>query len=188
VDVLVNNAATAMPGWIHELPVDEIQREINTNLLGPILTARVAIASMRARDASGDIVFITSDATRHPRPMLTTYGATKAALEALAHCMSLELEGTGIRSSTIRVGPTMSEFGFGWPTEILEELMPFWLRFGLSRHNGMLEPDAIAQAVITAVTAPPGVHFDTIEVQPQAPIGDDTPGQALERPEGFDES
>ena len=183
VDVLVNNAATATPGWIEAIPVEDVQRTIGTNLLGPILTSRAAIKSMRAGERAGDLVFITSDATRNPRPRLTTYTATKAGLEALAHCLSLELEGTGIRSTTIRVGPTISEFGFGWPMDELEDLMTYWPRFGLSRHAGVLEPEAIARAVIMAVTAPAGVHVDTIEVQPQAPVGDDSPAQALERPE-----
>ena len=33
---------------------------------------------------------------------MTTYTATKAGVEALAHCLSMELEGTGIRSHTLR--------------------------------------------------------------------------------------
>ncbi len=181
VDVLVNNAAVATPGWIEAIAVEDVQRTIDTNLLGPILTSRAAIRSMRTRDG-GDLVFITSDATRHPRPRLTTYSATKAGLEALAHCLSMELEGTGIRSTTIRVGPTMSEFGFAWPMDEVQDLMTYWPRFGLSRHAGVLEPEAIARAVVMAVTAPAGVHVDTIEVQPQAPIGDDSPAQVLERP------
>jgi NAD(P)-dependent dehydrogenase (short-subunit alcohol dehydrogenase family) len=183
VDVLVNNAAVATPGWLHDLPVDALQREVATNLLGPILMSRLAINAMRARDARGDIVFITSDATRHPRPRLTTYSATKAGVETLAHTLSLELEGTGIRSITVRVGPTMSEFGFGWPTDVLEDLMTYWPRFGLGRHGNVLEAEAVAQAVVIAVSAPAGVHLDTIEVQPQAPVGDHRPAQVLERPD-----
>ena len=182
IDVLVNNAATATPGWLHDVPVDALQREVGTNLLGPILMARLAIGSLRGRSACGDVVFITSDATRNPRPRLTTYSATKAGVEAFAHTLSIELEGTGIRSITVRVGPTLSEFGFGWPMDILEELMDYWPRFGLSRHAGILDADAVARAVVVAVTAPQGVHIDTIEVQPQAPVGDAGPAQALERP------
>ena len=183
VDVLVNNAAVATPGWLHDLPVDALQREVATNLLGPILMSRLAINSMRARGARGDLVFITSDATRNPRPRLTTYSATKAGVEALAHTLSLELEGTGIRSITVRVGPTLSEFGFGWPMDVLEDLMTYWPRFGLGRHAHVLDAEAVAKAVIVAVSAPEGVHLDTIEVQPQAPVGDHGAAQALERPD-----
>ncbi len=183
VDVVVNNAGMATPGWLARTPVEAIEREVHTNLLGPILLSRLAIASMQARAARGHLVFITSDATRHPRPRMSTYTATKAGLEALAHCLSMELEGTGIRSTVVRVGPTLSEFGFGWDMDELTDIMGYWPRFGLQRHGGVLEPTAIASAVVTAVTAPAGVVVDTIEVQPEAPVGDDAPAQIIDRPD-----
>jgi NADP-dependent 3-hydroxy acid dehydrogenase YdfG len=182
VDVVVNNAGTATPGWLVEVPVDAIEREVATNLIGPILLSRLAIASLQRRDARGHLVFITSDASRNARPRMATYTATKAGLEAFAHSLAMELEGTGIRTTTIRVGPTLSEFGFGWPMDSLEDLLAYWPRFGLQRHAGVLEPEAIARAVVTAVTAPPGVLLDTIEVQPEAPLGESGPAQPLERP------
>ncbi len=93
VDVLVNNAGVASPGWLDQIPVEEIEREVATNLLGPILATRLAVASMRARDSGGDVVFITSDATRHPRPRMATYTATKGGVEALASVLAMELRG-----------------------------------------------------------------------------------------------
>lgn len=185
VDVLVNNAGIATPGWLHATLVEAIEREVHTNLLGPILLSRLAIGSLRSREARGHLVFITSDATRHARPRMATYTATKAGIEALSHSLSMELEGSGIRSTVVRVGPTISEFGFGWPMEEIEDLMGYWPRFGLQRHAGYLEPAAIARAVVTAVTAPPGVVVDTIEVQPEAPMGDEEPAPAIEHPEGL---
>jgi NADP-dependent 3-hydroxy acid dehydrogenase YdfG len=181
VDVLVNNAGVATPGWIDEISADALARDVATNLLGPLLMTRLAVGSMRGQ-RRGDLVFITSDATRHVRPRMAAYTATKAGLEALAHTLAVELEGTGIRSTTVRVGPTMSEFGFAWPMDMLEDLMAYWPRFGLQRHAGVLEPDAVARAVIAAVTAPEGVHVDTIEVQPEAPVGDAGPARIVERP------
>jgi NAD(P)-dependent dehydrogenase (short-subunit alcohol dehydrogenase family) len=182
VDLLVNNAGVATPGWLHEVPVDALRRDVLTNLLGPLLLSRLAIGAWRARGAAGDLVFITSDATRHPRPRMAAYTAAKAGLEALAQSLALELEGTGIRATTVRVGPTITEFGFGWPMDELEDLMAYWPRFGLQRHGGFLDPSAVARAVVAAVTAPPGVLFDMIEVQPEAPVGDDRPAQVIAPP------
>jgi NAD(P)-dependent dehydrogenase (short-subunit alcohol dehydrogenase family) len=181
VDVVVNNAGVATPGWLADIPVAAIEREVATNLTGPILLSRLAISALQRRGARGDLVFITSDATRNARPRMATYTATKAGLEALVHSLAMELEGTGIRATTIRVGPTLSEFGFGWPMDELEDLLTYWPRFGLQRHAGVLEPEAIARAVVTAVTAPPGVWFDTIEVQPEAPQGETGPARPLDR-------
>lgn len=182
VEVLVNNAGVATPGWLHEVSADAIARDVATNLLGPLLMSRLAIASLRAGERRGHLVFITSDATRHARPRMAAYTATKAGLESLAQSLSMECEGSGIRVTTVRVGPTLSEFGFGWPMDKLEDLMSYWPRFGLQRHAGLLEPEAIASAVVTAVTAPPGVVIDTVEVQPEAPVGDGSSAQIIERP------
>ncbi len=183
VDVLVNNAGVASPGWLDQIPVEALEREVATNLLGPLLATRLVVASLKTRRAGGDVVFVTSDASRHPRPRMAAYTATKAGLEALAHALALELEGSGIRATTIRVGPTLSEFGFGWPADDVEDLMGYWPRFGLQRHGGLLDASTVADAVLTALNAPPGVHLDTIEVQPEAPVGASGPAEALERPD-----
>lgn len=182
VDALINNAGIAAPGWLDRVPVDAVQREVATNLLGPILISRLAIGSWRGRGRGGDLVFVTSDATRHPRPRMAAYTATKAGLEAFSQALAMELEGSGVRSTTVRVGPTLTDFGFGWPMDDLADLMGYWPRFGLQRHAGVLDASAVARAVVTAVTAPAGVHFDTIEVQPEAPVDDQGPAKAFERP------
>jgi NADP-dependent 3-hydroxy acid dehydrogenase YdfG len=109
------------------------------------------------------------------------YSATKAGVELLARSLAMELEGELIRSTIVRVGPTISEFGFGWDLDLVEELMAFWPRYGLQRHAGYLQPADVARAVVYAVTAPEGVHLDTIEVQPEAPTGGG-PAQIIERP------
>lgn len=174
VDVLVNNAGTSTPGALHTIDDDALRCEVETNLLGPMLISRRAIASMLVRGDPGDLVFISSDATHHARPRMAAYSATKAGLELLARSLAMELEGTGIRSTVVRAGPTVSEFGARCPSDQLEELMQYWPRFGLQRHTGYLQPEDVARAVVTAVTAPAGVHVDTIEVQPEAP-GEEPP-------------
>jgi hypothetical protein len=60
--------------------------------------------------------------------------------------------------------------------------MGYWPRFGLQRHGGVLDVAAVADAVLTVVSAPPGVHLDTIEVQPEAPVDAAGPAEAFERP------
>jgi NADP-dependent 3-hydroxy acid dehydrogenase YdfG len=172
VDILVNNAGTSTPGRFHTIADDALRCEVETNLLGPMLMSRRAITSMlsrRARGAPSDLVFISSDATRHPRPRMAAYSATKAGIELLAQSLAMELEGTGIRSTIVRVGPTVTEFGSRWPAHEVEELMQYWPRYGLQRHGRYLRAGDVARAVVTAVTAPQGVHVDSIEVQPEAP-------------------
>jgi NAD(P)-dependent dehydrogenase (short-subunit alcohol dehydrogenase family) len=173
VDVVVNNAGMSYPGWLHELSTDEITREVTTNLVGPMLVSRRAVGALRAAQRPGDIVFITSDAVRYARPRQGVYAGTKAGLEQFARSLQMELEGTGIRSTTVRVGPCITEFGAAWDMDMIVELTAYWQHYGLQRHFGLLDASDVARAVATVVTARPGIMYDTLEVQPECPIGDD---------------
>lgn len=176
VDVLVNNAGSAWPGDIADVEPDKLADMVATNVMGSLLPTRAVVSALLERDAPGDIVFVSSDAVRQPRPGLTTYGATKAAVEHIARGLGLELEGRQIRVTTVRVGPTMTDFATGWAdSQEFADVMARWPRFGIQRHFGVMNPEDVARAVVLAVTTRPGVHLDTIEVQPEAPP--EGPGQ-----------
>jgi NADP-dependent 3-hydroxy acid dehydrogenase YdfG len=169
LDVLVNNAGIATPGLLHETNDDAHRAIIETNLLGPLLLTRRVVAGWCAERRAGDVVFVSSDASVHPRPYLATYGVSKAGVDALAQVLALECEGTGIRSTIVRVGPTLTGFGDGWDTAQFEAIIPRWQRFGIQRHFSTLTPEDVAQAVVTAVTLPPHAWVPIIEVQPRPP-------------------
>jgi NAD(P)-dependent dehydrogenase (short-subunit alcohol dehydrogenase family) len=169
VDVLVNNAGIAMPGLFHEMSDEQHEQILATNLLGPILITKRVVADLRARTAPGDIVFISSDATEHPRAHLGTYGVSKTGLEAFATTLALECEDFPIRSSIVRVGPTLSGFAEGWDLDQFAAIIPQWQRFGIQRHFNMMQPEDVARAVVHAVTAPPHMWTRIIELQPVPP-------------------
>jgi len=169
VDVLVNNAGIATPGWLHEMSDAQHEQILTTNLLGPILVTKRVVATLRARRAAGDIVFISSDAAVNPRPVLGTYGVSKSGLEAYAATLALESEDFPIRSSIVRVGPTLTGFADGWDTTMFAEIIPHWQRFGIQRHFNTVGPDDVARAVVSVVTAPPHVWTPLVEVQPLPP-------------------
>jgi NADP-dependent 3-hydroxy acid dehydrogenase YdfG len=171
IDVLVNNAGTAAPGALHEMPDEDHARIVETNLLGSILLTKRVVASLRARGAAGDIVFISSDTSHNPRPYFGTYGVSKAGVEAFAAVLALECEDVAIRSSIVRVGPTSTGFAEGWDLEQFAEIIPQWNRFGIQRHFNTLRPEDVAGAVVSVVTAPPHVWVPVVEVQPQPPDG-----------------
>ena len=172
IQVLVNNAGTALPGAIHEMSDDDHRRIVETNLLGSILLTRRVISRLRADALPGDVVFISSDAIVHQRPSLATYLATKAGVEAFAQTLALECEGTGIRSSVVRVGPTLTGFADEWDLTVFEELMPRWQRFGIQRHFNTMQPEDVARAVVSVVTAPAHMWIPIVEVQPVPPVDD----------------
>jgi len=169
-DVLVNNAGICVPGLLHEVKPEEFQREIATNLVGPALLARRMITSLRARDAAGDLVFISSENVTSPRPFQPGYTASKWGLEGLARTLRLELDGTGIRSTIVRPGPTFpTDFARGWDPALVKRLLATWKAFGIQRHLRWMPADSVAAAVIAVVTAPAGTHFDVVALSPEAP-------------------
>lgn len=169
VDIVVSNAGISTPGLLHEVSVVDLQTELATNLFGAMLVARRALPSMLAR-RRGSLVFISSMNVVEPRPLQVGYTAAKMGVEGLARTLRKDLEGTGVRSIIVRPGPTRSEFGFAWGTEMLIRVLDSWKHWGFMRHNEMLDGEHIAAAVVSAATAPPGVSFDVIQVNPEAPL------------------
>jgi NADP-dependent 3-hydroxy acid dehydrogenase YdfG len=171
-DVVVNNAGLSVPGLLHELDPSDVEREVATNLLGPMLVARRAIPAMR-KGKRGDLVFITSLNAVLPRAMQVPYTATKTGLEAAVRTLQMELEGTGVRATIIRPGPTVSEFALSWTPEQVQSAMDTWSNWGSLRHAEFLPTERIAEAVVQVVTAPRGTHWDLIQINPEAPLQQD---------------
>jgi NAD(P)-dependent dehydrogenase (short-subunit alcohol dehydrogenase family) len=96
LDGLVNNAAVAWPHRVEDVTDEELQAEVGTNLVGPLLTARVAVPAIR-RSGGGDIVNISTESARDPFPFLALFAATKAGMEVLTEGLARELRAEPIR-------------------------------------------------------------------------------------------
>ena len=66
---------------------------------------------------------------------MAAYSSSKWGLEGMVQSLQMELEGTGVRASVVRPGPTWSEMGADWDAR---RGRPFvlnqWVRFGMARH------------------------------------------------------
>jgi NADP-dependent 3-hydroxy acid dehydrogenase YdfG len=171
VEVVVSNAGAVGPGVIHEVDTERMRSELDVNLLGAHRLVRAFVPGMVER-TRGDLVFVSSDVAVRPRPFMAAYAASKWGLEGLAHSMQMELEGTGVRASIVRPGPTWSEMGSTWDEQDAADVLTEWVRFGLARHPHFLKPSAIANAIHTIVSVPRGVHLNLVEVSPEAPVED----------------
>ena len=171
VEVVVSNAGAVGPGVIHEVDTERMRSELDVNLLGAHRLVRAFVPGMVER-RRGDLVFVSSDVAVRPRPFMAAYAASKWGLEGLAQSMQMELEGTGVRASIVRPGPTWSEIGSTWDDQDAADVLHQWVRFGLARHPHFLKPAALANAIHTIVSAPRGVHLNLIEVTPEAPVED----------------
>jgi hypothetical protein len=49
-------------------------------------------------------------------------------------------------------------------------MLTAWKRWGILRHDHYMKPESIASAVVAVVTAPPGVHLDLVQVNPEGPV------------------
>jgi NAD(P)-dependent dehydrogenase (short-subunit alcohol dehydrogenase family) len=169
---VINNAAMARYGLLDDFSPAEIAAEIATKLTGSLLMARRGIQAMRRDGRGGDILFMTSLAAATPWPLHLPYASASAGVEHAARTLRLELEGTGIRVLTLRCGETA---GTDFATREVETGRIFdanerWFRMNLLRHTGLMVPEDVADAVVSAVTLPEGCQYSLMEVTPAAPI------------------
>jgi NAD(P)-dependent dehydrogenase (short-subunit alcohol dehydrogenase family) len=97
---LVNNAGIAVPGPVLELPAGEFRRQMDVNVIGPIIATQ-AFAPLLGSDPSlkgprGKIVMISSVAGKVGNPLLSAYSASKHAIEGLSESLRREMMLFGI--------------------------------------------------------------------------------------------
>ena len=169
LDVLINNAAIYRPCAVEHLSDEEIHRQVSTNLLGPVYTARAAIPLLRA-SGGGDIINTSSESTLHPFPMLSMYVATKAALEAFGVVLAQELRDDDIRVTTVVQG-TAKGAGSGtsdwaWDPDHRDAAMRLWGERGLlgdvyGRYGGQ-DVEAIGDVHLFIVSRPRSQKLDVV--------------------------
>jgi NADP-dependent 3-hydroxy acid dehydrogenase YdfG len=184
VTAIINNAATARYGPLHDFSPEDIAVEVGTKLTGSLLMAARGIRGMLRAGLGGDIVFITSAAAVWPWIEHLPYAASNAGAEHAARILRLELEGTGIRVGVLRVGETVGTEFANRGIEIGVMPNDLWFRRGLLRHNGMMTPEDVAEAMIAVVSLPARYQYDVLSLGPTAPPGH-LPATVAEWQEGF---
>ena len=109
-DVLVNNAGYGAMGPLAEMPVEELRRQFNTNVLSLMAFTQALLPPMMARRA-GMVVNIGSVSGVLVTPFSGAYCATKAAVHALSDALRMELAPFGIHVMTVQPGAIQSQFG-----------------------------------------------------------------------------
>ena len=170
VEVLISNAGDVLPATALGVDPEDFAHQLQVNVLGAHRLIRRLGPSMVDRQR-GDIVIVSSDVVRTPRTYMAAYVTSKMGLEGLARAMQLETEGTGVRVSIVRPGPSTTEQGATWDPAVIEEVLADWDRLGIMRHPGYLRPVDVARAVLAVVSTPRGTHLTLVEVEPEAPPG-----------------
>jgi len=165
VEVVVICAGQSVPGSA----TDAFEAVVDVNLLGTHRLVAAMLPSMQTR-RRGDLVFVSSEVVRQPRPGTAAYVASKWGMEGYARTLQMELEGTGVRASIVQAGQTATEMGSTWDPALTTSILESWIHWGLARHDNFLLPDAIGAAIAAVVATPPGTHLTMVEVSPEAPI------------------
>lgn len=107
LDILVNNAVAQGYASIEQISEAAFHQSFNVNVLGPILTIQAALKLFG--DRGGNIINISSGASKYPLPNASLYSSTKAALDAFTIALSKELGSRNIRINSILPGATDTE-------------------------------------------------------------------------------
>jgi len=103
LDVLVNNAGTAIPKKFEETTLEEMDRMIDINLRGVFVTTQAALKHM---NDGGRIIMIGSCVgERLMTPGLVPYAATKGAVKMFTQGLSREVGSRGITVNNVQPGP-----------------------------------------------------------------------------------
>jgi 2-deoxy-D-gluconate 3-dehydrogenase len=103
VDVLVNNAGIAKPAPLLELPLEDLRRVLDVNVVGAFLCARAFGGHMVAA-RSGCIINVASVAGLAGEPQLTAYCASKGAIIAFTRALAVEWARHGVTVNALAPG------------------------------------------------------------------------------------
>ena len=112
IDVVVNNAGAGITGPIEDIPNEEIKRNFETNLFGPINVIKAVLPQMRKQN-SGLIINITSIAGYMGLPYRGIYSASKGALELITEAFRMEIKDFNIHMTNIAPGDFATNIAAG---------------------------------------------------------------------------
>lgn len=148
-DVVVASAGVGVHESLVEGDPDKWAEAIETNLIGALRLARAFAGEM-----TGDLVFVSSVASSRPYEHGGAYAASKAGLAMAAETLRLELSGR-VRVTVVSPGAVQTAF--------------FQAELGGPRgfEGPFLDPADVADAVVYAVSRPPGVEVNEIVLRPK---------------------
>ena len=109
IDILVNNAGFAIYGSVHDLSINDIESQMETNYFGMIYCTKNFLPSMLEKK-SGHIVNVASVAASFGLPGIASYCASKFAMLGFSEGLKHELSGTGVGITV--VSPIMVKTDF----------------------------------------------------------------------------
>ncbi len=157
VDVVVNNAGVMPLSNLEERKIDEWNRMIDVNIRGVLHGIAAGLPVMR-RQGGGQFVNVASIGAYGVTPTAAVYCATKYAVKAISEGLRMET-GSEIRVTLVSPGVTESELADSISDEHARAAMREYRRIALPAQ-------AIAEAILYAVSQPDGVDVNELVVRP----------------------
>jgi len=103
IDVLLNNAGFAMSGFAEDMHLEEIRQQFETNFFGHVAMTQAVLPVMREQ-RSGHIIMVSSISGLVGQPVVSSYSASKFALEGWSEVLRIETHSLGIRVVLVEPG------------------------------------------------------------------------------------
>ena len=103
LDVLVNNAGFSMAGFAEDVSLAELREQFETNFFGAVSLSKAALPQMRLQ-GSGHVIQVSSVTGRYANACVSSYSASKFALEGWSEALRLEMNPLGIRIVLVEPG------------------------------------------------------------------------------------
>lgn len=140
LDIVIGNAGVGGYGPFLEVPDEQIEDMIDTNVKGLIYTLRAALPHLMNSDAA-DVVTVASEAGRRGLPNEAVYCSSKFAQVGLTRALDHELRTRGIRCTNVCPGGVATDFAMGTGrTPNMPELA------------GMMRPEDVAETILFVLT------------------------------------
>jgi NADP-dependent 3-hydroxy acid dehydrogenase YdfG len=109
IDALLNNAGYGAYGPLEATPIEKIERQFETNVLGMLKTTKALLAHFRENE-SGVIINISSVGGKVAYPLGALYHGTKFAVEGATEALHYEMEAIGVRVKLVEPGMVATDF------------------------------------------------------------------------------
>ena len=165
LDVLINNAGAGITGPLEEIPENEIKRNFETNLFGPINVIKAVLPHMREQH-SGLIINVTSIAGYMGLPYRGIYSASKGALELITESFRMEIKDFKIKMVNIAPGDFATNIAAGRYHAPVIKGSPYEKKYGsvlkaidedVNKGN---DPGLVASEIFKIInTSNPKIHY-----------------------------
>lgn len=162
IDLLINNAGFGLFGPTIELPLPEIRRQFETNVVGALALIQAVVPHM-VRHGFGRIVNVTSVSAVLTTPFAGAYCASKAAMQSFSEALRMELAPLGVDVVAVQPGAIQSRFGdnaasltgqFGGPGSLYHPIAEFLIKRAQTSQENATPTDEFSRTLVDLLTQP----------------------------------